>query len=263
MHPAPQTLHDTMDPARAAALWATLALPGAAPGQGAPLPPFFHQLYFWSPEPPGQLGRDGHPVRGGLVPEMGLPRRMWAGGRLRFHAPLVAGIPAIKVTTLEQARRKSGRSGPLGFVTLRHDLHQNGTLCVTEHQDLVYRPEAAPPAAPPAAPDDAAVQRAVTFDSTTLFRYSALTFNGHRIHYDIDYARDVEGYAGLVVHGPLLAQHLMLMATDLLGPLAAFDFRLTAPLICGEPAVLCANGGRLWVRGPDGRQCGVANATAR
>ena len=269
MHPTAITLHDTLDPARAAALWATLGLGGAAPGAGGPLPPFFHQIYFWAPQPPDNLGRDGHPAvdptGGGLIPDMGLPRRMWAGGRLHFHAPLHAGQPATKTTTLESAERKQGRSGALGFVTLRHDIHQNDALCVTEHQDLVYCGDPAPGSAPqpPPAPTDETAHQTVQFDSTTLFRYSALTFNGHRIHYDADYARKVEGYAGLVVHGPLLAQHLMLMATARLGPLAGFDFRLTAPLICGNAAVLCAKGKTFWVRGPGGQQCITAQAKAR
>jgi len=265
MTPTAPALHDLLDPARAAALWATLDLPGAPPGPGDPLPPFFHQVYFWAPQPPAQLGRDGHPARGGLIPDMGLPRRMWAGGRLAFHLPLLAGVPATKLTTLETTEQKAGRSGPLAFVTLRHDIHQNGALCVTEHQDLVYRTDPAPGLAPEAATarTDEAGFKAVTFDPTTLFRYSALTFNGHRIHYDADYARAVEGYGGLVVHGPLLAQHLMLMACRLLGPLAGFDFRLTAPLICGEAATLCALENTFWVRGPQGQQCVQAQATAR
>ncbi|WP_170406377.1 FAS1-like dehydratase domain-containing protein [Ruegeria arenilitoris] len=258
--------HDVMDPARAAAFQVAL---GQAPsiGMGTSLPPFFHQLYFWSPRPPEGLGRDGHPVVGeGLVPDLGLPRRMWAGGRLRFAAPLIAGTPAERRSTLSNVSTKTGRTGPLGFVTLKHEIWQDDTLCLTEWQDLVYREDPSADAPKPEASvarTDETDLRQVEFDTTLLFRYSALTFNGHRIHYDLDYARDVEGYAGLVVHGPLLAQHLMLLATDLMGPLAEFSFRASSPLMHFEPATLCRNGNDLWVRGPDGRQCMQAVALPR
>ena len=253
---------DEMDPARARAMQVTL---GQAPtlARGMRCPPFFHQLYFWTPLPPEALGRDGHPKVGGLIPDMGLPRRMWAGGRLTFAAPLRLGIAATRVSVCETAMRKDGRTGPLAFVTLRHELWQEDRLCLTEWQDLVYRPDPdpdAPRAEPPAAPDDAEETAAVHFDATMLFRYSALTFNGHRIHYDQPYAREVEGYDGLVVHGPLLAQHLMLMAEAALGPLMKFSFRATAPLMHDEVATLCRKGRTLWVRGADGRQCMVAEA---
>lgn len=249
---------DVMDPARAAAFQVAL---GQDPSiiSGSALPPFFHQLYFWSPRPPTGLGRDGHPaVGGGLIPDLGLPRRMWAGGRLHFNAPLIAGAAAERRSTLEKAISKTGRTGPLGFVTLKHEIWQAGMLCLTEWQDLVYRKDPAADAPKPKPPDartDETDVQQVTFDSTLLFRYSALTFNGHRIHYDLDYARDVEGYDGLVVHGPLLAQHLMLLATDLMGLLAEFSFRALSPLMHFEQATLCRNGRDLWVRGPDGRLC--------
>ncbi|MEZ5715828.1 MAG: MaoC family dehydratase N-terminal domain-containing protein [Paracoccaceae bacterium] len=263
MTTAAHTLSDPLDPARANALLAALGRP-ADIAPGTPLPPFFHQLYFWEARPPSELGRDGHPRTGtGLIPDMGLPRRMWAGGRLGFHAPLRAGHPAQKTSTVASASRKQGRTGPLAFVTLRHDIAQAGTLCLTEEQDLVYREDPAPGAptpTPPMAPTDEDTAREARFDSTLLFRYSALTFNGHRIHYDLDYARDVEGYGGLVTHGPLLAQLLMLMAAEQLGPLKTFAFRATAPLMHFEPATLCRKGTALWVRAPDGRQCMTAQA---
>ncbi len=254
-----------MDPARAAAFQVALGQTSDI-RDGSQLPPFFHQLYFWSPQPPDHLGRDGHPsVGGGLIPDLGLPRRMWAGGRLKFLAPLVAGRPAHRASVVESTAHKTGRSGPLGFVTLRHEIRQGQTLCLTEWQDLVYRKDpdpTAPRPTPPTARRDESDRREVTFDSTLLFRYSALTFNGHRIHYDLDYARDVEGYDGLVVHGPLLAQHLMLMATDLMGPLAEFTFRASSPLMHTETATLCHKDGQLWVRAPDGRECLGATAIA-
>lgn len=257
-----QTLTDRMDPARASALFAALDL-GPAPGAGDPLPPFFHHLYFWDAQPPAQLGRDGHPKRGGLIPDMGLPRRMWAGGRLAFHAPLLAGVEAEKQSILEASEQKTGRSGPLGFVTLRHEIRQEGVLKLTEWQDLVYRedpsPDARPPNSQPAAQDEDSAED-WGFSSTLLFRYSALTFNGHRIHYDLDYCREVEGYEGLVVHGPLLAQILMLMAERELGPLAGFRFRAMSPVLHSEAATFCRKGQVFWVRGADGRLCMLAEA---
>ena len=250
-----------MDPARARALQATL---GATPSivSGDPLPAFAHHIYFWDPQPPDALGRDGHPATGGLIPDMGLPRRMWAAGRMVWHRPLLAGIRAEKTTRVDSAVRKSGRSGPLAFVRLRHDIRQRQTLAVTEYQELVYRPDAPAPdaPAPQPAPVDETASTLFTCDATQLFRYSALTFNGHRIHYDLAYATGVEGYAGLVVHGPLLAHMLMDLATRHIGTLTEFTYRATAPLLAGEEAALCWKDGTLWVRGPDGRLCMLASA---
>ena len=192
-----QTLTDRLDPARAAALHVALGRVGPAPGDGDALPPFWHQVYFWAPRAAADLGADGHAALGGLIPDMGLPRRMWAGGALEFRAPLRLGQDAEKQTRLISATRKTGRSGPLGFVVLQHRLVQGGTVKVVERQDLVFR------AAP--TPGDPAPQiviasisgdtRIASFDELTLFRYSALTLNGHRIHYDAHYAA-AEGYGG-------------------------------------------------------------------
>lgn len=254
--------HDLLDPARATALAVTLGR-GEVIEHGDALPPFFHQVYFWDPHPPEALGRDGHATVGGLIPDMDLPRRMWAGGRLALHRPLRAGIPAEKRSTCSAVTKKQGHSGPLALVTLRHDFIQEGALCVTEWQDLVYRAEAdptSPPPIPPLAPTKADVTEPLCFTSTDLFRYSALTFNGHRIHYDVPYAQEIEGYAGLVVHGPLLAQNLMLLAEARLGQLSAFAFRATAPLMLGEHAEMCCKDLSFWVQGADGRQCMSAEA---
>ena len=249
------SIEDRLDPSRAAALHAALPRSGAPPTSGDPLPPFWHQIYFWDVRSPVGLGPDGHPATGGLIPDLGLPRRMWAGGRLAFHGPLLTGVRAEKTTQLLNITRKSGRSGPLGFVTLRHTIRQRGTLVVTEDQDLVYRPMDAPPSAPPAVPARPKATEKVRFDPTVLFRYSALTMNGHRIHYDADYARDVEGYSGLVVHGPLLATLLMDLAQRREGPLTSFEFRATAPLCVPESALLCASDRTYWAQGEDGRPC--------
>jgi len=260
-----QTITDRLDPARAVAMHATLGLPGPAPGSDDPLPLFWHHIYFWDPQPPANLGRDTHPKTGiGLIPELGLPQRMWAGGALDFHAPLRIGASAEKTTTVESVTEKTGRSGRLGFVTLRHDIRQNGVLCVIERQDIVYRdpPNLHAATAPHMARTDEAEARSASFDTTLLFRYSALTFNGHRIHYDLDYCQRVEGYRGLVVHGPLLAQLLIGLADEKIGGLSTFQFRATSALMHDEVAEICAGqDGALWVRGPDGRQCMIASAS--
>ncbi len=257
-HSRSQTRSDPFDLARAHALQATL---GHAPDlrTGDPMPPFYHQIYFWDPQPPAHLGRDGHPATGDFIPDLGLPRRMWAAGSLTFHRPLLAGIKAERTSTIEAVTRKQGRSGPLGFVTLKHDIKQRGTLALTERQELVYR-EDGTATAPPQAQTDETYAETFDFNSTLLFRYSALTFNGHRIHYDETYARNVEGYDGLVVHGPLLAHLLMGLAARQLGSLSHFSYRATAPLMHHETATLCWKAGQVWVRGPDGRQCMIAEA---
>ena len=253
-------LVDMFDPDRAKAMQATL---GMVPNivSGDVLPPFFHQAYFWDCQTRSELGTDGHPKKGDFLPDLGLPRRMWAAGRIQFHRPLFAGSRAERHSRVDAVTRKSGRSGPLGFVTVRHDIKQRQALAVTEYQDIVYRemtPQDEPAA--PKAPNDETHAQEIDFDSTMLFRYSALTFNGHRIHYDETYARNVEGYDGLVVHGPLLAQMLMLFAQHHLGGLTEFQYRATAPLLHHETATLCWRNGTAWVKGPDQRQCMIATA---
>jgi 3-methylfumaryl-CoA hydratase len=262
-----RTLTDLLDPARAAALHATLGLPGPAPTAGDPLPPFWHYIYFWDIASAANLGRDGHPKTGDFIPDTGLPRRMWAGGALEFLAPLRLGAPAEKISQIDNQVHKSGRTGPLAIVTLTHRLEQNGKVCVRERQDLIYRQDPAPDAVAPAptpAPKDETERHQARFSPTLLFRYSALTFNGHRIHYDRDYCQTVEGYPGLVVHGPLLAQLLIQFAAQLRGSLRRFEFRAIAPLFDFETAEICARPDgddlTLWVRGPDGRLCMTAKA---
>ncbi|MBB5722899.1 3-methylfumaryl-CoA hydratase [Loktanella ponticola] len=264
MHSKPyqtQSTIDILDPTRAQALQATL---GQEPTiqSGDALPPFAHHIYFWDAKTPDVLGADGHPATGSFIPDLGLPKRMWAAGRIVQHQPLKAGIKAEKISTVEGVTRKDGQSGQLAFVRVRHDIKQRHALAVTEWQELVYRPADAPTAAPKPAPTVAAHSEPLNFTSTQLFRYSALTFNGHRIHYDADYARDVEGYAGLVVHGPLLAHLMMQLATTLYGGLTDFSYRGASPLIAGEAATLCASDGHFWVRGEDGRLCSSGQIAA-
>ncbi len=258
--PAEIQLHDQIDPARLVALNTVLGIGGSRAH------PFAHQAFFWDAQLADQLGRDGHPRVGGLIPDLGLPRRMWAGGRLEFHAELKPGVAATKMSVLERAERKTGRSGALAVVRLRHEIRQDRALVVTDWQDLIYREEASGQTAsrPEAAPTDEVFCETRAFSTTELFRYSALTSNGHRIHYDRDYAQQVEGYPGLVVHGPLLAQYLMLMAERELGGFTTFSFRARAPVFDFEQVALCAKPGadglEMWVRGPDGRLCMTASA---
>ena len=259
-----QTHSERLDPARAQALHATLGLPGALPQAGQQLPSFWHQIYFWDAQPPENLGADCHPKTGtGLIPDLGLPQRMWAGGRVQFHSPLTIGNLTEKVSVVERVDEKIGRTGRLGFVTLRHEYRQSGVMLISEHQQLVYKNHSRDRSTidqPPARVDEDVVQTH-NFTSTQLFRYSALTFNGHRIHYDVDYARDAEGYDGLVVHGPLLAQLLIRLAEQQIGPLREFEFRAISPVIDFETVDLCwCKDGSLWVRGPDGRLCITAKA---
>lgn len=260
---------ERLDPGRIAAMHATMGHAGPPPGEGDPLPAFWQYLCFWDPQPASLLGRDGHPKTGEFIPDLGLPRRMWAGGKLDFLAPLVIGAETRKRSVVAQVDLKEGRSGKLGLVTLEHEYSQGRQTCLIEEQRLIYRQEAtadAPTARAPMAPDRETVCQTRKFSTTDLFRYSALTFNGHRIHYDRDYAAQVEGYPGLIVHGPLLAQGLIDLAVGMLGDLAQFEFRATAPLFDHEEVAFCADpdakGLRLWARGPDGRMCMEASASA-
>lgn len=201
-----------------AALAATLDWPtpvGAQrPPAGTPLPYLWHWLYFLPIYPQSQIGPDGHAKRGGFLPPVPLPRRMWAGSDFEFHEPLRIGDALSRTSTIVDIKEKSGRTGNLIFVKVRHEVRRNGAKAValTEHHNIVYRDAPAPgDVAPPAlaAPAESAWQRTVVPDDVLLFRYSALTFNGHRIHYDRKYVTEVEGYPGLVVHGPLIATLLM------------------------------------------------------
>ncbi|MBM2576181.1 acyl dehydratase [Jannaschia sp. Os4] len=254
--PAPPAVNrvDVMDPARASAFAATLGR--ADPGDG-PLPPFWHWLYHWDARPPERLGRDGHPAVGdALIPDMGLPRRMWAGGALEVRGPLRTGKPATKASRQLSAERKAGRTGPLALVTLEHEVAQDGAVVLRERQDLVYRAAPSPDDPLPAVrmAERAPVEEARVFDEVALFRASALTFNGHRIHYDRLYATEVEGHAGVVVHGPLLAEAMADLAARA-GPVRRMSYRLTAPAVAGEALTVCRDGARLWMRGADGRLC--------
>ena len=236
---------DIVSAGAVAELSATLDYDTTLAGEGELLPPCWHWLFFHEPVPTLALDKDGHPQRGGFLPPVPLPRRMWAGGRLRFHAPLLVGQVLQRVSTVTDVTAKTGRSGDLVFVTVNHTYSVGDTLCIEERQDIVYRGESGrknTPAQEASAPAfDFA--REVIPGPVTLFRYSALTFNSHRIHYDSDYAVNVEGYPGLVVQGPLTATFLLdLLCREVPGQVVrAFEFRGLGPLFASEPVTL---GGR-------------------
>ena len=258
-----ETLHDALLPTPLQALNATLDHPPLDAAAGRPLLPLWHWLYFLPLHRQSEIGPDGHPKRGGFLPPVPLPRRMWAGSQLQWHAPLRIGDAVQRESTIAEVNVKQGRSGTLVFVKVRHLLRCNGAAepALTELHDIVYR-EARQPGdvdpPPQAAPADAQWSRELTPDEVLLFRYSALTLNGHRIHYDLPYATQVEGYPGLVVHGPLIATLLL----DLLrrqmpqAEVEAFRFRALRPTFHGRP--MRVNGRvdgatvRLWAQDHEG-----------
>lgn len=231
-----ESLHDTVTATPVAALSATLDRGDADPGAGTALPALWHWLYFLPRQRQSLLGPDGHALRGGFLPPVPLPRRMWAGGRLRWETgnPLCVGDAVERRSRILSVRQKSGRSGDLVFVTVEHALLNGKGLALTEEHDIVYRDAARPGdpvVAPTAAETGAPWSREVVPDDVLLFRYSALTFNGHRIHYDRRYVTQVEGYPGLVVHGPLIATLLvdLLRRYEPSAVLRSFEFRAVRP----------------------------------
>jgi 3-methylfumaryl-CoA hydratase len=193
-------------------LSATLDRDDAEPMPGSDVAPLAHWLYFLPVARQSEIGADGHPKRGAFLPPVPLSRRMWAGGRLEFHHPLQVGDEITRVSRIASVDAKAGRSGTLVFVSVRHEISNARGVAVSEEHDIVYRDAPGPgsPApTPQPAPANASFSREITPDPVLLFRYSALTFNGHRIHYDRAYVTDVEGYPGLVVHGPLIATLLV------------------------------------------------------
>ena len=246
-----ETLVDDITAAPVRGLSATLDRDDAAPVLGTPVPPLWHWMYFLPQHRQSEIGPDGHAKRGGFLPPVPLPRRMWAGGRLRWlqENPLVVGDSVRRVSRIESVTHKSGRTGDLLFVLVKHEVHNAKGLALTEEHDIVYRAAAqsGDPAPPPvAAEKGAAWQREITPDDVMLFRYSALTFNGHRIHYDRKYVTEVEGYPGLIVHGPLIATLLLDLLRKNLpqARVSHFEFRAVRPVfdiapfrLHGKPAV--------------------------
>ena len=220
------------------ALAATLDETRLAVERGSPLPHGWHWIFFLEAKPASELGPDGHPRRGGFLPPVPLPRRMWAGGRLEFMQPLKIGDAVTRESEIVSVEPKSGKSGTLVFVTVRHTVQAAGAIAIVEEQDIVYR-EAARKGDPlppgKQAPATALWTRRMMPDSVMLFRYSALTFNGHRIHYDKDYALNEEHYPGLVVHGPLQATLLLdLCRQNADRPVKKFEYRAQHPMFGGN-----------------------------
>lgn len=242
-HPEPATDKDLLPPGPAAALSNLLDLPGTAAGSGDPLPPLWQWLYFLQWAPQQGLGPDGHLRDARNLPPIPDRRRMFAGGRCEITEPLRLGEPAERTSNLAAVTPKHGRSGELLFVTERQEFRQHGRLCMVEEQDIVYRSGNDNAPRHPATLDISAVPEAegtwqlrLRPHETLLFRFSALTANAHRIHYDTPYARDVEGYPGLVVHGPLLAL-LMLELVRRNAPrrqVRSLSYRLHRPAFLGE-----------------------------
>jgi 3-methylfumaryl-CoA hydratase len=271
-----ETRQDRIGPTPVAALAATLDHPTEPVADGMPLPPLWHWMYFLPLHRQSEIGPDGHARRGGFLPPIALPRRMWAGSQFVFHAPVRVGDTVTRTSIIEDVRAKAGRTGPLVFCRVRHELRCNGRqeVALTEHHDIVYREATLPGEAGPAplaAPAEATWQREILADDVLLFRYSALTFNGHRIHYDRRYVTQVEGYPGLVVHGPLVATLLM----DLLrrempeAAVATFAFKAVRPTFDGH--ALRVNGRlhddgktvHLWAQDHEGWLTMDATATLR
>lgn len=255
-----QTAQDIATASPVARLAATLDNGDPPPKSGDPIPPGWHWLYFLDAVPMRGLGRDGHAARGAFLPPFPQPRRMWAGGKFKFGTPLRIGDAIEKKSEIADTALKQGRTGPLAFCTVRHTVRGPGGVAVEEEQNLVYRDDpkrgdAAPPEAPPQGAD---FHRRIAPDPVMLFRFSALTFNGHRIHYDQPYVTGVEGYAGLVVHGPLLAILLLeLVRRERPGArLAEFGYRGFRPVICeGEFRIAgkaTADGLLLWAEDRSG-----------
>ncbi|APX12571.1 FAS1-like dehydratase domain-containing protein [Tateyamaria omphalii] len=231
-----------IDDAMATKLHATIGRSNeAAPHAGALLPPLWH----WAAFPPmshvEHLGTDGHPAPGALLPPLGLPRRMWAGGALSFHAPIKVGDTLQRHTAVRSVDTKTTDTGPMAFVTLDHTITGPQGLAIEERQDIVYLPMPEHFTPPKKRPMPSDVSERLDASPALLFRYSAVTFNAHRIHYDLDYAQRVEKYPGLVVHGPLQAALLMRHATEKAGqPPLFFDFRAVHPLFAGTPVEICS-----------------------
>jgi 3-methylfumaryl-CoA hydratase len=261
---------DTITAAPVAALGALLDRDDAPPAQGDAIPPLAHWLYFLPIHRQSRIGPDGHAARGEFLPPVELPRRMWAGSRIEFLRPLAIGAQATRVSRIADVKVKAGRSGPLVFVTVRHEVSDAGGLALSDEHDIVYRGEAGKAVADavPAATGEA-WSREIRPDPVLLFRYSAVTFNGHRIHYDHPYVTQVEGYPGLIVHGPLIATLLI----DLLrrhqhgATVKTFTFRALRPLFDTAPFTLCgapdgeANSAQLWTRDSDSAVTMQATAT--
>jgi 3-methylfumaryl-CoA hydratase len=276
-----EAVEDVASRSAALGLAAVLDRPSnEADADHAALFPLGHWLQFSPTTTMSELGPDGHPRLGGFMPPLPLPRRMWAGSKIVFHAPVAVGQRLRKTTTIESITPKAGSTGELCFVSLRHDVTADDKLALVEHQNIVYREapavdtDAPSPARPPRqdgpAPDGWDWARALRPNEITLFRYSALTFNSHRIHYDHPYATGVEGYPGLVVHGPLSATYIVdaFLRRHQGATLTGFEFSARSPIFAGEQIHVAgraagAGAADLAVVGPDGKPAVLARIQYR
>lgn len=268
-----EATEDDINQATAAAAAATFDQDPTAIRAGAVLPLLWHWFYFLTKAPQSKLGTDGHPQRedGSFMPPITYPRRMFAGARVSWHRPLIIGQPARRETVIRDIVMKSGRSGKLAFVTVGQQIFQEDAVCLEEEQDIVYREPGPPLPAPdelqlPAAPQGS-LTRYIVPDPRWLFRFSALTFNAHRIHYDRPYAMREEGYPGLVVHGPLTAILLLQLAQEITArSITSFSFRSRGPLFDLSPFRLVATESEerveMEAQGPDGKTAMTATADA-
>jgi 3-methylfumaryl-CoA hydratase len=268
-------LEDRISPLPLRALAATLDRNDPSLERDREAPPAWHWLHFLPLYRHSDLGPDGHPQRGGFLPPVPLPRRMWAGSRLEFLRPLRLGESVSRTSRIADVYGKQGRTGPLVFVRVRHEIANSAGLALVEEQDIVFRdrPKSGEPSAAPGATADPQHEwvRKIQPDAPLLFRYSALTFNGHRIHYDRPYATEVEGYPGLVVHSPLIATLLLeLLRENVAGvELERFTFRAVKPTFEATPFLLCGrraselNTVHLWARHLDGSIAMEATAMLR
>ena len=263
-----ETLHDNVTHFPVAALSATLDRDDPAPKPGDVLPPLWHWLYFLPTARQSILGPDGHPARGGFLPPVPLPRRMWAGGRFVFHKPLLVDQAITRVSTVKDVTVKQGRNGALCFVLVKHEISGPDGPALEEEHDIVYRdnpqPGEAQAAGKPVRTDDV-WRMTIQPSDPLLFRYSALTFNSHRIHYDRRYVTETEGYPGLIVHGPLIATLLIdLLRRNSDRVLKTFKFRAVSPLF--DIAPFSVHGRKdgdtasLWARNPVGNVAMEAEA---
>jgi 3-methylfumaryl-CoA hydratase len=264
-----EVTHDEITPRLVSEMNATLDRDPTPPSAPTAAPEMIHWCLAPQIIQRSGLGPDGHPAKGGFLPPIPLPRRMWAGGKVNFRAPLLVGDKIERRATIQDLTVKQGRSGVLCFLTVRQDILTSRGLAIEEYQDIVYRDvESAPaaPAAPPPPPPEPAWSLDMRADPTMLFRYSAITFNGHRIHYDRSYTVDVEKYPGLLVHGPLQATLLVQFASSIksAGP-AQFNFRAVQPLFDDAALRLCAieteTGLRVWIETKDRRTTMQAEAS--
>lgn len=243
--PKVERCSDIITPAQVNRLAATLDEPAPDYGEGDGLPPLWHWIFTVKPVPHSGLGKDGHPRRGGFLPPVTLPRRLFAGMKTDFLQPLIIGLEAERESEVIDITKKSGTSGDLLFVRIRNSIRQRGNLCVVDEHQIVYRNKGAPLALPEVRPfpEPAADSwtEELTVNAEMLFRFSAVTFNSHRIHYDRTYAAQEEGYPALVVHAPLIAMLLLqLVRRNSDKKINRFEYRALAPLFDGQPVRLCA-----------------------